>query len=201
MSSLLRSECRSRFQSYQQLSIGDVLDAVHQSQAPIIRRQNKNQSAKMCSPESNQVQQKTPQPREGRSWFKTGVVDERRRSKVQQRVKFYGWVWQQHRQSWVKQSFSRSSMLKNTCLLFLKGWIFGDKSFPKWICWPVFSVYLHTDLAEELKGEKNTILGFSFYYWASGSLRASSRCFCNSIKKEKPIYANIINTGANVYDC
>lgn len=41
MSSLLRSDCCSRFQSYQQLSIGDVLDPVHQSQAPIIRRQNK----------------------------------------------------------------------------------------------------------------------------------------------------------------
>ncbi|CAB1438963.1 unnamed protein product [Pleuronectes platessa] len=46
MSSLLRSDCCSRFQSYQQLSIGDVLDPVHQSQASIIRRQNKNQSAK-----------------------------------------------------------------------------------------------------------------------------------------------------------
>lgn len=55
MSSLLRSDCCSRFQSYQQLSIGDVLDAVHPSQAAVIRRQNKQPAAKRRSPESRQV--------------------------------------------------------------------------------------------------------------------------------------------------
>lgn len=55
MSSLLRSDCCSRFQSYQQLSIGDVLDAVHPSQAAVIRRQNKQPAAKRRSTESRQV--------------------------------------------------------------------------------------------------------------------------------------------------
>lgn len=55
MSSLLRSDCCSRFQSYQQLSIGDVLDAVHPSQAAVIRRQNKPPAAKRSNPESRQV--------------------------------------------------------------------------------------------------------------------------------------------------
>ncbi|KAG7475187.1 hypothetical protein JOB18_026475 [Solea senegalensis] len=51
MSSLLRSDCCARFQSYQQLSIGDVLDLVHQSQASIIRRQNNAPSrAKRAAP-------------------------------------------------------------------------------------------------------------------------------------------------------
>lgn len=42
MNSLLRSDCCSRFQSYQQLSIGDVLDPIHQLQAQSSRDKTNN---------------------------------------------------------------------------------------------------------------------------------------------------------------
>lgn len=76
MSSLLRSECCSRFQSYQQLSIGDVLDAVHQSQAPSSGDKTKSSQPNV------QLAVEAGAAEAGRG-FNAEVVDQRRRSRVQ----------------------------------------------------------------------------------------------------------------------
>ncbi|CAK6959029.1 hypothetical protein F2P81_016344 [Scomber scombrus] len=97
MSSLLRSDCCSRFQSYQQLSIGDVLDLFHQSQAPSSGDKTNN-SQPNIQPRVKPGATKQPDANMTQLWNKNRglciVVDRMlKRSKVQQCVKFVCWSW------------------------------------------------------------------------------------------------------------